>query len=435
MKNQPFDTNITLLIYCLIQLGFVFTFGSYSKPGIYILIGALIIFFKWKYKNDIAASFNANITVVLFITFLLSTVLANINLIPTLREPGILTRPSNFQELIWVTRITSSSIMILGFLVFFLKKPALLIFLVILLTATQRLSFIIASPEPWVDIFDTIKLGGLELAKGNNPYSAVYTKLYPDVVPNYYPYVPGSILLTLPSTLLFRDPRYVLVLAESLTAIMIWKIASLTFKKGSFNPLLITFIFLSSPVAPYLQIRSLLEPLIFLFLTIAIYAYIKKSKNIFLFLLGILLTIKQTVFILVFFAYKYLKNKKTHFIIPILTYALALLPFALWNLKDLWYDIFKVYLDLKPRHDGLTLNTLIFNFTQHDVPTYFFLIIWICVFLFLVRKKEYGVKNFLIASSFWYLVFFIFNKYAFAEFYYMIGTLLLISTAVKSEEI
>ncbi len=80
---------------------------------------------------------------------------------------------------------------------------------------------IISSPRPIVDVFVLLQEAPRKLLEGINPYATTYTQVYPKIINDTFAYLPMSIVLFIPSIIVFNDPRYTIVVAMVIFSLFI----------------------------------------------------------------------------------------------------------------------------------------------------------------------------------------------------------------------
>lgn len=288
-----------------------------------------------------------------------------------------------------------------------------------------RLFMIWTSPKPTIDVFEFLRNGVYDLASGKNPYSSVYPDIYPGRVFDYYNYLPGSILVTAPFVLLMNDPRYALVVAEVLTAFLVGKLSGRG-EKG----IMLAVTFLYNPMALYLLEQSYVEPLIVFWLTLTAWLVAKKKFWLAGMAFGISLSIKQHVSLVLPLVFGLVSTffGKARFVFVAVALAVASLvvaPLALWNAKDFLHDVLFVLIELPPRYDALNVPSLFLRLGV-GLDSY----LWGGAVLFslfwIYRQKTNSLARFFYFSSLTFFSFFLFNKWAFLNYYYLVSQLFLL---------
>lgn len=294
-----------------------------------------------------------------------------------------------------------------------------------------RLFMVWSSPVPYIDVYDYLTKGAQFLLQNLNPYSMTYTKLYPNFTPDYYGYPPGMLYLSLPFVAILKDPRYLFVLSELLVALLI-----LNLIKGKKEQYIYSLSFLNNPISVYMVEQSYTEPLILFLIFFSVWLLIKKRHFLFTFLLGLLLSTKQYLFLLLPLYWHFLREIKSKFVLLIGGIILALLltaPFLVWDYGEFMKDVVFLQGQFSPRYEGLSFFSLVFRMGG----SYNFLIslfIIIPLFLYIYLQDRVDPARFFCLSPFLFLVFFFFNKWSFINYYYLVSQLLLIGSILDSEK-
>jgi len=123
-----------------------------------------------------------------------------------------------------------------------------------------------------------------------NPYNTTYSNVYSDVKSDYYVYLPASILYFLPFVLLFGDPRYGIIFAVLISAILVNKLLS---RVPIGLRVLCVAVFLFMPRSFFMLEHSYLDQIIFMFYLLFVYLYSQKKHNFSFLSLMLFLTFKQ----------------------------------------------------------------------------------------------------------------------------------------------
>ncbi len=289
---------------------------------------------------------------------------------------------------------------------------------------------ILSSPNPKIDTFDTLKLGGQELIQGKNPYASSYTKLYADKEPNYYAYPPATLLLTLPSVLFLRDPRYMLVFFLFGTAFFIGKISNPDYRWQ------LPLLFLFNPMTAFIVEESYIEPMIIFLLTLSLYLLRTRKYAVSAIIIGLLLAAKQysILFIPFIFRLSVLKNRLRLLIGSTIVAVVIISPFFLWNTKEFISDVLLFQAVYPARYDGLTFFSLLYRIFHIPYASLVSLFIIGIIFFMLIRKKTTSFSALVSCLFFFFFTFFYFNKWAFVNYYYFISSLLILVMAFKTSE-
>lgn len=403
------------LWFLIFLCGFIFSKGSFSYPSIYILIISILIFPFFIFSKKLNKQTSINPWILLILVIILS----------------ILVYGGFYQvKYVFISNLLLGFSLIFAFLIWLLqsKKIKTFIFaLLIFLAFTLRILMVLGSPNPHIDVFDFIKLGGSGLIKGINPYSNTYTPMYDGVTPNYYTYLPTTILLTLPSVAIFNDPRYAMVFTDLIVAFLIFKI----FKKGD-EKYAFPLIFLYNPISLVVLEESFTEPLVLLLIVLS--AFFIKDKRHFLgaIFFGLMLATKQYLILilpLIIRPYPKISQKLTFLFASVLTALIIILPFFFWNPKDFWYDTVTSVIESPNRPWSLSFTSFLYQFGINLSPLFSWL--GVAVLLILLHLKKINIHKFFYFSAFLLFIFFFFNRWSAINYYYLISQFLLLGMAFE----
>lgn len=291
-----------------------------------------------------------------------------------------------------------------------------------------KIIMIITSFNPAIDVFDYLKYGALGFAGGNNPYQMLYHRIYSNLLPNYYGYMPGIVLLTTPLTVVFKDPRVTIIIFELLLAWLIYVINN----KNIYGKIL-ALIFLFLPLNLFILEQSYIESVVLFFILLAVFA-IKKRKLILLSVVsGVLLSLKQYNLLfsplLIIEIFRLARtNRKLPFkylFLSIIVFILIVLPFFLWSPKDFFQDVIAWQFIAPPRYEGLTISAFFYHTFRFEFNSFVFLLVFGVIYvisIFFFSKKKISFSE---SVVFIFFSFFIFNKWAFANYYYLVEVLML----------
>ena len=164
IKKQGYSLeNSIILIYTFYLFGYIFTRGFYSTTGVIILLFTLFFLILTLFKKKFIPQINKGVLLsfTLFLTVTLSSVLYG----------GIYQINHYAQESIRWLLILAIPLSIIYLLK--LPKDSLLnrykfIFL-LLIALISKCLMVISSPTPYIDTYDTLKLGAYNFVHGQNP--------------------------------------------------------------------------------------------------------------------------------------------------------------------------------------------------------------------------------------------------------------------------
>lgn len=295
------------------------------------------------------------------------------------------------------------------------------------LAALLRILIIIASPKPVIDVFTMLGEGTAAFLHGQNPYTAVFSAVYPGVASNYYTYWPVSFLLQIPFVFLFADPRVLLVVADVASAILLYFLG-----RKSFTAEILALIYLFRPNSNFIIEQSWLTPLVFFLTVLAAYIY-KRGKNIPRkgFFCGIILGLAagiQPHFLLLLPAFLLLFKIRRYILSGfLLTFSAVVVPFFLWSPQDFLSDTVGFFLRptgemvTVPVHQSLNINTAVYLISGRDLP------VWIlypavgilAAVIFWQLRQNSSLPRVLLGAVLLYFSLFLFLRFSFINYYYL----------------
>lgn len=426
-----------LIAYLLLILGTVFTHGFYSFSGVVLLLISLGILLS----EDKLPSYSD--TVNKLPSYLLSFVLINSVVFSFLLYGGIY--QSNLYYLkkistlllglsVWLSLLyilPSDRSWVTNVLAKFLLRHKFSI--LICISIVVNILMIISSPDPYIDIFRSLKYGTRELASLTNPYEAVYPQLYEGKTLNYFSYFPAILGYFLPFNLLFGDVRMGIVGAHIIILFLLFTL----FRQKKINTDIsevMLLLFAYYPLQPYITEQSFVDIVIVLGLILILYIMNSgrdsKWHKWFYLVIALTMNTKQIFFVVLpLFLYlsKYLRNLRE--VIKVISLAsLLVLPFLIWSWKDFVYDTVLIY--LQPPQGvsadlSLNLRALIVNFFELklDQNVFLALIAVYSVFIILTAARK---REFYKPICLFFFGFFLFGSIAYLNHYYLVGNILLI---------
>lgn len=416
-----------IFVYMLIVFGYIYSLGFYFIPGLLIIIISLA--FLLIFQTKIIRKFESNDR----LDFLPFVLIVFVSL--SFAFYGGIYQKENF-DLIFASKILLAIAIFISLLYtvnlsYFLETIYKVRFFSLLAIAFFiKVSVLITSPTPYVDVFTIQKIAPVALLKGFNPYSIVYPKLYPDEEHDVYSYGPGVILLDLPSVLLTGDPRFTMVFAEFGTALLLF----LMLKKLGPSLLsttrvheIIPLVYLFNPRSLFILEQAWVDPLIIFLITLFFYLlFSHKRKFISFLVLGVAIATKQYAVFLIPFLLKGKILKLRDLIVVGCAFFMLTGPFLFWNAKDFIRDtvLFNTFIQ-GSRYDSLSLNSLFYELSGKDIPVYIVVLIEFLVLIYLfMHQKEKNLSSALIATSTLALTTFAIYRLSFIHYYYFAGSLL-----------
>lgn len=226
-----------------------------------------------------------------------------------------------------------------GKILTFLSKKSFFILLALSLLIQFTDIRIVKKPE--IDVFDVLRWGPMAVLSGHNPYETpASVENFKGSPPNYhhYAYGPTSIYLFLPFDLIFKDPRYLLIVSNIIVAFSLYLITKKTWQDQKIAELT-ALLYLYNPKQSYLLTYSLTDGLIVALIALSVLVAIYKFN-----LAGIFLSLAAGVKIFyllpLFFIFKnpHFRTLKVFFL-GLSALVLIHLPFLILNWKAMYTSI------------------------------------------------------------------------------------------------
>lgn len=421
---------------------FLFTFGYVISRGFYH-VGELIIVLVtttaiaiFYFRQEILTKLSipkdkGSLTFLLSLILLVNVALVGANLGDSAQ--------TNWQFFSAANRALAGIALLLSLTFFLQKEPPFFLkyrlALLILIASAIRIFSIISAPNPTIDVFYILRDGPKLLLDGKNPYELSYPAPYgvyiPTIIFVYGPLVP---FLFLPASVLFNDPRYLLIASDLVSAFLIFKLAQKLQVTRNFAHLVI-LIFLFHPLFPFMTEQSWLEPTITMLFAASTFFLITRPKSTLgALFLGAILAIKS-VYILPILTY--LKNtsaNKMQYLITILIPILVSAPFLIAN-PSLFLERTQTYVtdptaiarNLAPTEISLNMAAVILKYAKVVLPTYLIILLGLISAVALIIKKPKSPPFVILSVFLVFITLFMFGPFVFLHYYAFMGNILLLT--------
>jgi hypothetical protein len=290
-----------------------------------------------------------------------------------------------------------------------------------------------SAPEPFIDVFVFHRDAAAALSLGINPYTITFPNIYgpdayvygPGVIQGDrllfgYPYPPLVLLLTSGAQLLLGDPRYSMMLAMLGSAVMIALI------RPDRIGMLVAAMFLFTPRAFYILELAWTEPISVMLLT-ATALFAVRAPKLMPVALGLLIVSKQylpaTLLLtpILLTEVRPVRRLLIDLVIACGVAALISLPLILWDFRAFWQSAITLQMRQPYRPDSLGYLAWWGYGRQGWTGPFWlcFVALFLCAILTVWRNPR-GVGGFVTAFALTYYSFFVFNKQAFANYYYLV---------------
>jgi hypothetical protein len=293
------------------------------------------------------------------------------------------------------------------------------------------------SPTPSIDVW-TVQMHGAEaLLHGHNPFTAVAVHdTAPGVVRDNVPYVypPTQVYLTMAGRLA-GDVRYTMLAAMLIAGICMRDIVrSAKLELPAFAEDAPVLFFWLAPKLFFILEQSWVDPVQFALIALALNAQVRGYRVLSTVLFGVVFSAKQTMFWVAPLAAFIFRWRLRDFVLAGAVAVAAILPFLIWDFKALKYANFDFLSGLPARDDALTVTNWAQRKFEITVPGSFpFLLSAVTVGLASWRMRGSAAK-FGVALVTTYLFFFAFNKWAFANYYFLTSALAALAAAASCHD-
>lgn len=305
------------------------------------------------------------------------------------------------------------------------------------LVCIAGLAVIRVSPAPDIDVW-TIQTRGAEvLLEGKNPYvSATVPDTDPETdftVPYCYP--PLAIYTGASALAVRGDVRHPLLAALLAAGIAMRFIARR--RRGDRSeraplPSLLEdapalFFWLAPPLFMVLD-RSWIDPLQIMLVSLGVAAFVAGRPTVAAVLLGVLISSKQSMFWVFPLAGILLRFDWRRWVVMSVAALLPVLPFMVWDFRALKYANFDFMTGLAGRHDGLCFSSWWSRALGSTFPPQLTFVLSAAAALgaclrtplAVAERSRFAALGFARALVATYFAFFFFNRWAFANYYFLL---------------
>jgi len=314
--------------------------------------------------------------------------------------------------------------------------PAIICFLLgagVLLKAAG----IIYEPKPLIDVWEVMQAGPLNLAAGLNPYStpipqaAALGAAFGSPAQGYV-YPPGILLLSFPSVIWMGDSRWLYVLADIASSILMMMIG----RRLSSNPRVIRCADLAALIMLFHPMsfgKAWNDLLLIPFFLGFVYLHLKRPDGwMQAIVCGLAIAMKQYMIFLAPLLIMILRKPR---LIAIAAAAAILpaIPFLLWN-PPAFYDLLTGHLGTPFRPDSMTIPALLFNLgiAGKDQPSWIGAVAAIPLALagiFFRRNK--GLTQIVLWSAAIMMTLFTLSTHSNSNYYHFIMSLLMLGAIMS----
>ena len=291
------------------------------------------------------------------------------------------------------------------------------------------------SPSPHIDVFYFQQEAVNALLAGQNPYAIRFRDIYSPadsarfygeglsvdgVLQFGFPYPPASLLLALPGKVFANDVRYGQWVALALAAVLLFRCrpASLWARAAA-------VFCLFSPRGLFVLEQSWTEPFLLYALSHTVYLAQKRSRWTWV-PLGLLLGLKQYMVLFVPLLWllgpAFLPRQQLFRALSLA--AASLMPFFLWGPRDFLHSVVMLHLQQPYRAESLGYLSWLSALGLGGLQAWTGFLLAIAVMSIALFRRARGPETFALSLAVASMVFFAFNKQAFANYYsFVLGAL------------
>ena len=292
-----------------------------------------------------------------------------------------------------------------------------------------------SGPNTLLDVWMFQHDGSLGLLQGQNPYALTYPDLYPGtsfygpglvrdgVLTFGFPYPPLGLVVVLPAQALAGDFRYADVLALAVAAVLF----AYAVRDAIGPPAALLFLF-TPPVVLVLR-QGWTEPLVVLAFAILAFTVARAPRWLAV-ALGTVLAIKQYGFLLLPLIWRHLAappgDRRARLRIVaggLVVAAVVTVPFAIWDLDAFMRSVVLLQFEQPFRDDALSYLVPL-TATDGAAPIWLLPFAAGIAYVLALTRAPRTVAGLAAGAGLVFLVFFAFNKQAFANYYFLVIALL-----------
>jgi len=429
--SLPYDFGPLLLVSFLLGIANAISHGTYLAPALGIIVVALVVL-AWRFigspRKEHAPESRVGLIARLLVVGLVALQVA------ALFDRKVVPDPHGSTTLVRAAEI-GACLLLLSYVPFLgarretrRMRDARFIGFALLVVVAGACT-IHATPGPTIDVW-TIQMRGAEaLLHGENPYvTATVEDTDPEnafVVPYVYP--PTAIYVGAICLALGRDVRWAMLVAMVVTGFALRWI-SRSKLPSIFEDAPALFYWLT-PLLVFVLECSWLDPLQVMLITVGLAAHVGKRPIASAIVFGIAASSKQSMFWLVPLVMFVLGQKLREWIVMGIAALAPLLPFMILDLERLKFCLFDFMSALPPRSDALDVWVFFKRTFGLPFPAASGFVLAALAVAFALFRMRRSIDGFARAVVITYLVFFLFNRWAFANYYFLLTGLSALAAA------
>lgn len=306
-----------------------------------------------------------------------------------------------------------------------------------LLLLAGGISVIYITPHPGIDVWTIQQRGADCLLAGKNPYVCADV---PDTDPENdftvpYVYPPAAIYMGTIGRVLTGDVRYMLVLAMMVAGVVVRSITKRTLgsSQGAVPSIIVdapALFFWQAPLLYMCVELSWVDPLQVMLITLGVAAYVADKKTLAAIILGVAISSKQSMFWVYPLAAIVLRFDLRRWVIMGLAALVPVIPFVIWDFKAMKHANFDFMSGLPPRRDALCFTNALYQWFGIAFPTVSAFVLAAMTVAAACLAKNKTAFYFALSIVLTYFVFFFFNRWAFANYYFLLTGLSALMSAL-----
>jgi hypothetical protein len=296
--------------------------------------------------------------------------------------------------------------------------------LVIVLATAGSLVMTVASPRPSIDVWFLLTQGAEWTLRGANAYGQCWINSTDPLTTCVYPYLPGQLLVDIPFVI-FGEVRYASVVALTIAAFAVWRIAALPVAAA------LAALVVIQPKGLFLVEQAWTEPVLVAAMCVMVWAVIGQRSVAAMGAFALALACKQHMLLLVPLAAWWPAFGMRRTAVSVLAAAAVTLPWVLTAPAPFFDDAVLFNLVLPPRLDSLGVYAWL---AQRGIEVPFALVgmATLAVIGACMTTLPRDARGFTVGSAFVLLTFSVLNKQSFFNHYSLVLGLLVLATAVVS---
>jgi hypothetical protein len=298
-----------------------------------------------------------------------------------------------------------------------------------LLVVIAGVDTIHSSPSPRIDVWDLQMQGAEAFAHGKNPYVtvAVHDTGPAKAAAVPYAYPPTQVYVTLISWVVLGDVRYTMLAAIVLAGAAMRYLTARTTLPSLAKDAPSLFLFLT-PKLFFILEQAWVDPVAVMFVSLGVVCAVARRTTLTAIVLGLASSSKQTMFWILPLAGFCLGFTLRQWLVMLAAAVLPVAPFMIWDFRAFKYANFDFLNNVPPRASALTLNNWAMRTLGIKIPGGVGFVLAALATGSACWKLR-GVPNFALAAATTYFVFFAFNRWAFANYYFLISSLCAVAAA------